>query len=160
MDYANDIIGVLLNFIENKRRLFDNIMEITLEQKKDIEENEANNIEELVNRKQSVIDSIDEIDRAFSEKFELLKKHLNVSALEEIDFVKYPKLRDLKQKVEEIMSLAREIMQTEEYNRSRLTSRMNDLKKEMNHISVGKKSIKAYETAPAYNDGIYIDKKK
>ena len=160
MDTVNSIIIELLSLINKKAELFDNIMEITLEQKKDIEEKGANNIGELVNSKQTLIDKIDEIDKSFSEKLNLLKKQLKVNTLEEVDFTKYPMLKILKLKVEEIMSLAQNIMQIEESNNAKLAGLMNELKKEIKNISVGKKSIKAYEKPNINNDGIYIDKKK
>ena len=160
MDNANSTITELLSLIGRKKEIFDGLVEITLKQKKDIEENAAGNIEELVNKKQAVIDSIDEIDRTFSGLLELLKKQLKVSNLEEVDFVKYPALKVLKLKVEEIMSLAQEIMEIEVSNKEKLIAIMNELKKEMKHVNVGRKSIKAYEAPVFNNDGIYIDRKK
>ena len=160
MEDFNGIIVQLMELIDQKAELFSKIMEVTLEQKKDIEENAANKIEKLVSQKQSVIDNIDEIDKSFSERFNLLKKQLKVNTLEEVDFTKYPELRNLKLKVEEIMSIAQEIMHIEESNKKKLTAIMNDLKKEIKQINVGKKSIKAYEKPIINNDGIYIDKKK
>lgn len=160
MDTINGIITELINLIDSKRRLFDNIMGITLEQKKDIEGNEANNIEQLVKRKQTVIDNIDEIDKSFSEELNLLKKQLKVNSLEEVDFTKYPVLKTLKLKVEEIMALAQKIMKIEESNKEKLTLITNELKKEIKQINVGKRSIKAYGVPILNNDGIYIDKKK
>lgn len=160
METINSIITELLSLIDRKRQLFVNIMEITLEQDKDIKVNKANIIEELVKQKQSVIDMVDEIDKSFAEKLNLLKKHLNINNLEELDFTKYPMMKTLKLKVEEIMSLAQKIMKIEESNKENLALIMNELKKEMKQISVGKKSIKAYEKPILSNDGIYIDKKK
>ncbi|HYF84369.1 MAG TPA: flagellar export chaperone FlgN [Clostridia bacterium] len=160
METINSAIAELLSLIDRKRQLFVNIMEITLEQDKDIKGNKANNIEELVKQKQSVIDMLDEIDKSFAEKLNLLKKHLNINNLEELDFTKYPMMKTLKLKVEEIMSLAQKIMKIEESNKEKLALIMNELKKEMKQISVGKKSIKAYEKPILSNDGIYIDKKK
>lgn len=160
MDNANSLIIELLSLLDKKRKLFDSIMEITMEQKKDLEENDANNIELLVNRKQSVIDDIDKIDSFFSERFGLLKKQLNVNDLEELDVAEYPVLKDLKLKVAEITALAQKIMAIEQVNKEKLTGKLNDLKKEMKQLSVGKKSIKAYENPIINSDGIYIDKKK
>lgn len=160
MDNVNSTITELLSLIDRKRLLFDNIMEVTLEQKKDIEENEANNIESLVNKKQDVINTIDEIDKSFAGVFNLLKNQLKVNNLEEVDFTKYPTLKILKLKVEEIMLMAQKIMKVEESNKEQLISRMNELKKEMKQINVGRKTIKAYETPIINRDGIYIDKKK
>lgn len=160
MDNANIVMAELIALIEQKSRLFDTIMEITLEQKRDIEENSADNIEMYVKKKQKVIDSIDNIDRAFSEKFDLLKKALNIDSLEKADFAKYPVLKELKLKVEGIMALAREIILIEEANKEKLGFLMNGLMKEMKQLKVGKRSIKAYETPVINNDGIYIDRKK
>lgn len=160
METVNSTITELLGLIDRKRQLFANIMEITQEQKKDIEENQANKIEELVTRKQTVIDNIDEIDKSFSERLILLKKNLNVSTLEEIDFTKYPILKILKLKVEDIMSQAQKIMLVEESNKEKLAALMNELKREMKQLNTGKKSVKAYETPIINNDGIFIDKKK
>ena len=160
MDNTNSVIIELLSLTDKKKQLFDSILEITLAQKKDIEENAANKIEGLVSKKQSVIDSIDEIDKSFSEKFKLLKKQLMVNSLEEVDFTKYPELKNLKLKVEEIMSMAQEIMLIERSNKEKLVSIMNEMKKEIKQIKAGKKSIKAYERPITNNDGIYVDKKK
>lgn len=160
MDGTNEVIEQLIALIDKKSELFHSIMDITLEQKKDIEENKANNIQELVERKQHVIDKINEIDGTFSEKLNLLKKNLNVNTMEEVDIAKYPAMKNIKLKVEEIMSMAQEIMQIEMSNKEKLSSMINELKKEMKQISVGKKSLKAYEPPVLNNDGIYIDKKK
>ena len=157
---VDNTIVELMSLLEKKQLLFDRIMEITLEQKKVLEENEADKIESLVGRKQSVIDSIDEIDMSFSQGLKTLKKHLNVQVLEEVDFTKYPELKDLKLKVEEIMSKAQEIMLIEMSNKEKLVSIMNEMKKEIKQIKAGKKSIKAYERPITNNDGIYVDKKK
>lgn len=160
MNNTNGEIAELIGLLDEKKKLFDKIMKITLEQKKDIEENKANKIEELVGRKQLIINSIDEIDKSFSEKFDLLKKQLGTDALEKADIAKHPMLKALKPKVETIMSLARDIMQIEESNKEKLSGIISGVKKEIKQLSLGKKSIKAYERPDINNDGIYIDKKK
>lgn len=160
MDNINNMITELLSLLDRKKQLFGNIMEITLQQKSDIEENAAGSIEELVNKKQAVIDRVNEIDKAFSGLVELLKKQLQVDSLEKADFVKYPLLKSIKPKVEEIMALAKEIMEIEVSNKEKLISIMDEIRKEMRQMSVGRKSIKAYETPVINNDGIYVDKKK
>jgi len=160
MDNANKVLTELIGLLEKKSRLFDTIMEITLEQKKDIDENTADNIEEYIKQKQEVIDTIDSIDRNFSEKFDLLKRSLNIGSMENADFLKYPALKELKLKVEGIMSQAREIAAIEEENKEKLSFLMNGLMKEIKQLNVGKRSIKAYESPGIRNDGIYIDRKK
>jgi hypothetical protein len=160
MSGISGAITQLIELIDRKRKLYDSIMEITIEQKKDIEENAAAGMEALINRKQTVINEIDEIDRVFSGLLGLLKKQLDVNSLEEADLAKYPTLKALKLKVGEIMSLGQNIMEVEVSNKEKLVAIMNAMKKEMKQMSVGRKSIKAYETPVINNDGIYIDKKK
>ncbi|HYE83648.1 MAG TPA: flagellar export chaperone FlgN [Clostridia bacterium] len=160
MDTANNMIAELMSLLEKKKQLFDEIMVVTLEQKKDIEENKAENIEKLVGNKQSLIDSIDKIDKVFSDRLNMLKKGLGINSLEDADFTKYPMLKALKLKVGEIVVLAQKIMEIENYNKEKLTLIMNGLKAEMKQMSIGKRSIKAYDKPAVYNDGIYIDKKK
>ncbi len=159
MNGINDLITVLLDLLDKKKRLFDEIMEITMEQKKDIEENDASNIEALIKRKQKAIDSVDRIDKTFSIEFSQFKKQLNIDKLDEVDQERYPLLKILKQKVEDIIDQAQNIAKIEEYNKDKLTMRLEELKKEMKHLSVGKKSIQAYQN-PAFGNGAYIDKKK
>lgn len=160
MDNANIFVDELLKHIDKKRLLIDNIMRLTLEQKKDIEENEANNIDQLVSQKQALIDSIDEIDNTFTKDFDLLKKQLKINSIESVDLSKYPLLKELKQKIEGIMAHTREIMIIEESNKEKLSLVMDEIKKEMKQLNVGKRSLRAYETPVTNNDGIYIDKKK
>lgn len=160
MDNANKVVTELIGLLEQKGRLFDTIMKITLEQKKDIDENTADNIEVYIKQKQEVMDTIDVIDKDFSVKFDLLKKALNIGSMEDADFLKYPALKDLKHRVEAIMSQAREIAVIEEENKEKLSYLMNGLMKEIKQLNVGKRSIKAYESPAIRNDGIYIDRKK
>ncbi len=160
MGNADDLVNKLIKLLDKKQLLFDEIVGTTLEQKKDIEENDANGLESLIDRKQTLINSIDEIDTAFSQGFIELKKHLNVNDLEELDFSKYPSLKGLKQKVAAIMEVAKSIMEIEEYNKTILAAKMDEIKKNMKQLSVGKKTLKAYQNPTINNDGIYIDKKK
>lgn len=160
MENANKVVTELIGLLEQKSRLFDTIMTITLEQKKDIDENTADNIEVYIKQKQEVIDTIDGIDKDFSIKFDLLKKMLNVGSMENADYSKYPALKELRQRVEAIMSKAGEIAALEEENKEKLSYLMEGLMKEIKQLNVGKRSIKAYESPAIRNDGIYIDRKK
>lgn len=160
MNNVDLMISELISMTNRKKQLFDDIMQLTLEQKRDIEENKAENIQELINNKQEIIDIIDQEDEIFSKKFDSLKSAINVESIENADFTKYPALKELKLKVGAIMPYAKEIMAIEESNRDKLNVLLSGLKMEMKHISLGKKSIMAYERPTIYNDGIYIDQKK
>lgn len=159
MNTIDSIINELLELMDKKSALFNNIMEITLEQKKDIG-NGAENMGKLIKEKQTIIDSVDKIDALFSERINVLKNQLKVNTLEDIDSTKYPMMKSLKNKVDGIMSQAAKIMEIEESNKKELTKIMDDLKKEMKQMKVGRKSLKAYDTPVINSDGIYIDRRK
>lgn len=153
-------VSNLHQLIDKKIELFMEIKRLTFVQKEDIEKNEADNIEGLVAQKQAVINRIDEIDKAFSQQFELLKKQLGLASLEDADIKRYPELGDLKEKVRRILTLAKEIMAVEQENKENINVIFNNLKTELRKINIGKKSLRAYEPPVVNNDGIYIDKKK
>lgn len=162
-DFMQEIDKNILNLhrlMDKKIELFGNIKEVTLLQEEDIEKNEAKNIEALVQKKQAVINRIDEIDAAFSQQFEGLKKYLKVERLEEIDVKKFPELGELKAKVQKVLSLAQEIMAVEQENKEKINNVFGNLKNQLKSINVGKKSIKAYGPQVLNNDGIYFDRKK
>lgn len=150
-----------LNYItEQKLKLFKEILNITILQREDIENNKAENIGTLVDRKQKVIDAIDKLDQSFLQRYQKLKDELHLDRPDRIDTSKYPELKTLKHYVEEIMELAGKVMELESSNREKLNEIFDEVKKELKQINVGKRSLKAYEKPIEQNDGIYIDRKK
>ncbi len=154
------LINDLNKIIEQKLKLFKEIQDITILQNKDIVGNKAENIEELIKRKQQVIDAIDKLDKSFLEGYSHLKDELKLDKPDKIDTDKYPQLKNLKSCVKEIIELAGDIMELENVNREKLNNIFIEVKKELKQINVGKRSLKAYEVPFIQNDGIYIDKKK
>lgn len=150
----------LYQLIEKKLELFNEIYDITIAQREDIEHNNADSIEALVQSKQEIIDKIDKLDERFLSEFEKLKQELRLDSLEKADISKYPELRNIKEAVARIMEIAQQIMVIENSNKEKLDAIFEGVKSELKQIKAGKRSLKAYEPAPTYNDGIFIDKKK
>jgi len=156
----NLLIDDLNHTIEQKLELFSEIYNITVLQQKDIEDNQADNIEALVQQKQLIIDKIDKLDESFLEGYKQLKLELQLDSLEKADINKYPELKSIRSSVDKIMGLAQKIMELENSNREKLDAIFQAIKCELRKVNTGKRSIRAYEAVPVYNDGIYIDKKK
>jgi hypothetical protein len=154
------LISRLNQITEQKLKLFKEIYNVTVLQKEDIENNKAGNIEALVQKKQQIIDTIDELDKAFLDSYSQLKDELKLDRPDRIDVNRYPELKTLKSYIDDIMKLARSIMELENSNREKLNDIFNEVKKELRQINTGKRSIKAYETPMVQSDGIYIDRKK
>lgn len=156
----SQLISDLNQIIEKKLELFHEMYKITLAQQKDIEENEADNIEVLVAQKQQVIDKIDKLDESFLTGFSKLKKEFQLDSIDLIDTSKYPEMMNIKNHIKSIMGMAHKMMELENSNREKLDNMFQNVKKELRQINTGKRSLKAYEPKPVYNDGVFIDKKK
>lgn len=156
----SQLISDLNQIIEEKLELFHEMYKITVAQQKDIEENEADNIEVLVQQKQEVIDRIDKLDESFLAGFNKLKKEFQLDSIDLIDTNKYPEMMNIKNHIKSIMGMAHKMMELENSNREKLDSLFQNVKNELKQINTGKRSLKAYELKPIYNDGIFIDKKK
>ena len=156
----NQLIDDLNRIIEEKLRLFNEIYHITLEQQKDIEDHEADNIEGLVQQKQLVIDKIDKLDEDFLAGYNKLKEELHIESIDLINTDKLPEMKNIKNHIKNIMGITHKIMELENSNKEKLDKIFQDVKNELRKIKTGKRSVKAYESTPRFNDGIYIDKKK
>lgn len=156
----SQLISDLNQMIEKKLELFNEMYNITVSQQKDIEENEAGNIEVLVQQKQQVIDRIDKLDESFLSGFNKLKNEFQLDSIDLIDTNKHPEMMNIKNHIKSIMGMAHKIMELENSNREKLDSIFQSVKEELKQINTGKRSLKAYEIKPVYNDGIFIDKKK
>lgn len=156
----NQLINDLNQIIEKKLELFHEMYKITVSQQKDIEENEADNIEVLVQQKQQVIDKIDKLDESFVEGFNKLKKEFQLDSVDLIDTNKYPEMINIKNHIKSIMGIAHKIMELENSNRIKLENIFQSVKEELKQLNKGKRSLRAYEPKPIYNDGVFIDKKK
>ena len=156
----NQLISDLNQIIEKKLELFHEMYKITIAQQKDIDENEADNIEILVQQKQQVIDSIDKLDQSFLAGFNKLKTEFQLDSIDLIDTNKHPEMINIKNHIKSIMGMAHKIMELENSNRIKLDSIFQNIKEELKQINTGKRSLKAYDQKPINNDGIFIDKKK
>ncbi len=156
----SQLISDLNHIIEKKLELFHELYRITIAQQKDIDENEADNIEVLVQQKQMVIENINKLDESFLAGFNKLKNEFQLDSIDLIDTNKYPEMMNIKNHIKSIMGMAHKIMELENSNSEKLSKIFQNVKNELKQINTGKRSLKAYEPKPVYNDGVYIDRKK
>ncbi len=156
---SKELITDLEHIIEKKLELFQELNRITLNQSDDIQNNQGDNLEALVQEKQIIIDRIDRLDESFLRGYKILRDELQLDTLNKEDGVRHPELGNIKSTIQKIMELAQSIMELEKSNNAQLEEIFNNVKKELKQLNTGKRSLKAYEAAPVYNDGVYIDKK-
>lgn len=156
----SQLINELNEIIGKKLELFNEMYKITVDQQKDIEQNEAGNIEVLVQQKQQIIDKIDKLDESFLAGFNKVKKEFQLDSVELIDTKKHPEMIVIKNHIKSIMGIAHKIMELENNNSKKLDSIFQSVKEELKQINTGKRSLRAYDHKPTNNDGMFIDKKK
>jgi len=157
---AKDLVMKLQSLLEEKKAAMESIHSLTLEQKEDIEKNQGENLNSFIDKKQTEIEKIQTIDESFQDAVILLKKELDIEALDDIDTKIYSEFKNIKELTKQILDLAQKIMEIEEQNKIKVQDILNSIKKDIKAIKLGQKSVKAYEKSNLNTGGIYIDSKK
>jgi hypothetical protein len=157
---AKDLVMKLQSLLEEKKAAMESIHSLTLEQKEDIEKNQGENLNSFIDKKQTEIEKIQTIDESFQDAVILLKKELDIEVLDDINPNIYPEFKSIKELTEQILGLAKKIMELEEQNKIKVQDILNSIRKDIKTVKLGQKSVKAYEKSNLNTGGIYIDSKK
>lgn len=160
MESIEKMMNDLVELLEEKKAVLEKIHELTLKQKEDIENNQGDNINGFIDKKQVEIDKINVIDEDFANTVKKLKLELDIESLEQVDTDRFPQMKVMRVKIEEILNLGNDIMKLEEYNKDKIIEIINHIKKDLKAVNLGRKSVKAYEKPNIDVGGIYIDRKK
>ncbi len=143
---------------ENYKRL----QQLTILQQDAIEKNDIDHLEKLIEDKQQLIRIIDIKQALIEEKKQVLSRALGVqsvslSVLEKI--MPEGELIALKHILKQLQALMEGLMTMENQNEALLRGQMEKVKKEINHVQVGKRAMNSY--GQTYSpDAFYFDKKK
>jgi len=142
MENMNSRRGKLLN---EKKRLFDELLEITKKQTLWIKKRNWTRLHNAINSKQDRIDKIDDLD-------ELIKKtasfrHSNEEEQEE-------------EMVRDIEYIAQKIVEIEQSNIEEIRETMKTLKNELKEVQLKKRVSNTYKDQKNNNNGSYVDKYK
>ncbi|WP_052045101.1 flagellar protein FlgN [Caloranaerobacter azorensis] len=160
---SDDLIKGLINLSEIKLSLVREILEITKKQSKCINENDIKGLQECIDMKQKRIDEINKIDSVFIEKYEEFKAINKIDSIEMIDIKKYPRLKHLKETINNILLILKEVQAIETDNNTKIKNEFDSLKLKLKNIKQGKKMVKGYDNAYKIrnvNSSIFINIKK
>jgi len=160
MESVEKMMNDLVELLEGKIAALEKIHELTLKQKEDIKNNQGDNINGFIDKKQVEIDKINVIDEDFANTVKKLKLELDIESLEQVDTDRFPQMKVIRVKIEEILNLGNDIMKLEEYNKDKIIEIINNIKKDLKAVNLGRKFVKAYEKPNIDVGGIYIDRKK
>jgi len=148
---------MLIQFSEEKYNALERIYKLTCEQTDAIEEEDIDRLNELINKKQIEINTIQSLDKKFEKISDDIKSAYNIKKLDELG-----KCHDDVKRIEYIrtmiMNKGKQIHDIEENNSSALQNSKNQLEDKMKSLKVGKRAVSGY----GYNvqNPVYFDKNK
>ncbi|MEJ8552679.1 flagellar export chaperone FlgN [Tepidibacter sp. Z1-5] len=162
-----DLIDILTQISETKYNLMKEIHEITKMQKIDIENNNSDLLINYIEKKQDIIDEIDKLDKQFYSIYIKLKEDLNIDSIDHIDTQKYPEIKELKSKIENILKLTKEIDEVDKINNKKVKEELEKVKENLKNVKTDQKSLKnnaraykGYNNKYNHAQGVFIDNKK
>ena len=151
-------INKLISLSKEKNQLINKMYGFTKAQKKEIEKEDINNLNTLLDEKDKLIKTINQIDIEFLKIFSQIKKEEKVENIYDLDVNKYPNLKDLKDIVMEISSTLMAISLLDEENNKDIKKRIEKIKLELKRVKEGQRAYKKYNVP--ITESILIDEKK
>jgi len=148
----------LISLAKEKNKLLDEIIHITGRQEEEIKEERFEDLNRTLREKDNIISKIDELDRDFIEIFYSIKKEHSIGDINELSLEEYPSLKELKEEVKQIMSNLMALSIIDGRNTEAVKNKLNQAKKELKKIRLGRKAYKGYNYVEP--NSILIDEKK
>ncbi|KPU26888.1 hypothetical protein TR13x_07675 [Caloranaerobacter sp. TR13] len=160
---SDDLIKELIDFSEIKLSLVKEILEITKKQSECIKNNDIKRLQVYIDIKQNKIEEINKIDSAFVEKYEEFKMINKIDSIETIDVEEYPNLKRLKETINKILLILKEVQVIETDNNEKIKNEFDSVKLKLKNVKQGKKIVKGYDNAYKIrnmNSSIFINIRK
>lgn len=159
MDIDN-LLRLLIDTSHKKGQALERFLELTSLQANLIKAGNLDTLMTVIDERQGVISLINDIDLVFLENYNKLKKALGIQSIEEMDTNAHPLLKDLKNNIEHIMKILKEIDHLDKMNTNNLKIDLEHVKDELKKIKIEKQSSKlasAYKNKYAGAQGMFVD---
>ena len=153
------VINKLISLSSNKYNLLADILVLTEKQTSVIDVNDIDGLNLLIDRKQECLDSIKQLDIQFEAIVSDLKVLYDVDKIDDLE-VHCVRVLELKQCINRVMNLVREICKVEDVNKEKILKSKDELEKKISNASRGRHAIKQYGNFSAKADAYFIDKSK
>ena len=155
---TKELIDELISISKEKSQLLVEMQKITKGQREEIKEEDMENLNEILDKKDYIIKEINKLDISFLTIFSQIKKNEDIQNIDEMDIEKYPSLEELKKAVKEVSSTLIAISLMDKENNNSMKAKLEETKMEIRKIKDGKKAYKGYNATIA--ESILIDEKK
>ncbi|QQY80083.1 FlgN protein [Keratinibaculum paraultunense] len=151
-------IDELVTISREKYKLLEDMCKYTIAQKEYIEKEDMDSLNELLDKKDTLIKKIDQLDISFLIIFSQVKKEEAVENIEQLDIKKYPNLKELKDVVVEISSILMTLSLLDKENSENIKQKLKATKMELKRVREGQRAYKGYNKTEA--GSMMIDEKK
>lgn len=156
-EYIDKLIEISNKKLDGLREIFT----LTSQQSTVISEENAEELNKLINLKQLQIDIIDELDQAFEVYYLRLKSILGVQSIEEIRVGQFDRASELKQIITTIYDIVKKIQVLEIENKNKVQAIVTKLAKDIRRVRQSKVANNGYNIgAKLPQQSYFIDKKK
>ncbi len=142
---TNQNLRAMINISKTKKDYLNEMLLITKEQQRVIEQNEMDQLNKLIDEKQSRIDAINSIDEQFQDNFSKLKKEFNINDIGDlIGTVCDEEMRELKKEISEIMAVIEDIKKVEKENSLKLSGQKKEIAQKLQEIKRNRLAANKY----------------
>ncbi len=156
---AEEYIVRLIEISEKKLTLIKGLYDITLKQGDIIEKTDTTSLEQMIERKQALMDKADKLDEQFDVYFQRVKAVLGISSFEAVVASKLVGALRLRELIQEILRIIADMMKLEEQNKASANIALNGLSMEIKNVNTNKKFTRAYSPTLPSQPSLFIDKK-
>lgn len=142
---TNQNLRDLINISKTKKDYLNEMLLITQEQQRVIEQGEMDQLNKLIDEKQNRIDAINSIDEQFQDGFSKLKNELNINDISELIGTGYDaEVKELRNEVSEIMTVIEDIRKVEKENSLKLSEQKKEVTKKLQEIKRNRLATNKY----------------
>ena len=154
---------ILDKMIALSRRKFEELTalkNLSEKQIKAFHEQQLDNVEILLDKKDEIINYIRKLDDVFLRVYDTLKEKLGIDSVDMISGVYADKGKELKDLISKITEVVEHVIQLEQNNYGIAVNLQKHLGDKIKEINAGKKATTAYNIKPVNSPSYFIDKKK
>ncbi len=160
MNETGMYVGILRDSLQRKKKYLDEIYELTVKQGEIASAEKFDDVafEEVIDRKEILINNINEIDKGFTSVYDRVRGNL----LQEKDLYK-AELKEIQELINSCMSVGSEIEVLEERNRARLETVFAGEKRNLRQVKNSRSVVNKYYKSMSngmVNDAMLYDRKK
>ena len=154
------LMNQMIALSQKKLELLKDLKRLSEKQNQAFKDKELDEIENLLNKKDEIIEYVQKLVDAFLNVSENLKQQLGIQDLEALSETTLDGKLALKELISEITGVVELIIQLEQDSYGKATDMKDELGDKIKGVNSGKKITSAYSIKPTSSPSYFFDKKK